>query len=62
MPPTNEPIRLDASELYTPQVDAYLEEQAVLRRPIPEAEPQPLLLRIFYASYFYLRVYPGSSS
>ena len=33
----DEPLRLNESDLYSPRVDAYLEEQAVLQRAIPEA-------------------------
>src|SRR5438445_8494100 len=50
----DEPLRLNESDLYSPRVDAYLEEQAVLQRAIPEAEPRPLLVRILFSSYFYL--------
>jgi hypothetical protein len=50
----NTPIRLDSSELYSPKVEAYLEEQAVLRRAVPEEDRRPLLIRILYANYFYL--------
>lgn len=55
----NDPIRLDREDLYAPKVEAYLEEQAVLNRPVPEVEPRPLLARIFLSSYFYLSVASG---
>jgi hypothetical protein len=50
----NEPLRLDENDLFGPRVDAYLEEQQMLRRDIPEVPPPPLLIRIIYSSYFYL--------
>jgi Inner membrane component of T3SS, cytoplasmic domain len=56
----NEPLRLDENELYSPKVEAYLEEQAMLRRPIPEAETQSLLTRILFSSYFYLGLASGA--
>lgn len=51
---TNNPIRLDENDLFSPKVEAFLEEQAALRRAVPEAVQQPLVLRILYSSYFYL--------
>src|SRR5271154_4639667 len=50
----NDAIRLDPNELYSPQVEAYLEEQAILRRAVPEEERRPLLIRILYANCFSL--------
>jgi hypothetical protein len=55
MSPQN-PIRLTSDDLFSPKVEGYLEEQAVLRRAVPEAPPQPLVLRILYSSVFYLSV------
>jgi hypothetical protein len=54
MPASNEPIRLDRSDLFSPKVEAYLEEQELLRRNMPEIPPSSLLSRIFFSSYFYL--------
>jgi hypothetical protein len=54
-----DPIRLDQGDLYSPRVEAYLEEQEVLRRPVPETPPAPLLVRIFYSGYFYLSLASG---
>lgn len=56
MSPSNQPLRLDSEDLYSPRVEEYLEERAALRNAMPEVEPQPLLIRIFYSSYFYLSV------
>ncbi len=52
----NEPLRLDQDALYSPKVEAYLEEQAVLRRAVPEEEPRPWVVRLLYSSYFYLSI------
>jgi len=56
---SREPLRLSASDLYSPRVDAFLEEQATLNRPLPDVEPRPLLVRVFYSSYFYLSLASG---
>ena len=44
MPPSSphEPLRLSADDLYSPRVEAFLDEQAVLNRAMPEVEPQQL--------------------
>src|ERR1700693_2875748 len=55
----NEPMRLDADDLYSPRVEAYLEEQSLQRRPIPEAAPRSWLVRLLFANYFYLSVASG---
>lgn len=51
-----EPLKLTAQDLYTPRVESYLEEQAVLTRTAPETPPQPLIIRIIYSSCFYLSI------
>lgn len=51
---TNEPMRLTKDELFSPQVEGYLEEQAMLKRAMPTAEVRPLVVRVIYSSYFYL--------
>jgi hypothetical protein len=56
---SQEPLRLSRNDLYSPRVDAFVEEQAVLNRALPETEPQPFLVRIFYSSYFYLSLASG---
>ena len=45
----NQPLRLNQDDLFSPRVDAYLEEHEALRRAVPEVEPQPLLIRIHRA-------------
>jgi hypothetical protein len=59
---SNQPLRLDQDDLFSPRVDAYLEEQQVLRRDIPEAPPTPLVLRILYSSCFYLSIAGGAGA
>ncbi len=55
----SKPIRLDNDELYTPEVDDYLERQSLQRRDVPEVAPRPWFTRIFYSSYFYLSLASG---
>jgi hypothetical protein len=54
-----EHLRLTSDDLFTPQVEAYLDEQRVLRRDVPEVAPRPFLVRIFYSSVFYLSLACG---
>jgi hypothetical protein len=54
-----EPLRLTSHDLFTPQVEAYLDEQRVLRRDVPQVAPRPLLVRIVLSSYFYLSLASG---
>jgi hypothetical protein len=58
-PRPNEPLRLTAADLFSPRVDAFLDEQAMLNRSMPEVEPQPWILRALYSSYFYLSLASG---
>ena len=48
------PIRLESSEFFAPNVDAYLEERVALGRALPEFERPPFLVRLIYSPYFYL--------
>jgi hypothetical protein len=61
MPPSSprEPLRLSADDLYSPRVEAFLDEQATMSRPLPEAQPLPWILRVLYSSYFYLSLASG---
>lgn len=52
--PESEPINLSMQDLYTPRVESFLEEQEALGRHVPDAPPQPLIIRILYSSCFYL--------
>jgi hypothetical protein len=56
---SREPIRLTADDLCSPKVEAFLNEQAMLNRVLPEAKPQPFLVRLFYSSYLYLSLASG---
>jgi hypothetical protein len=53
------PIRIDATELYSPQVNEFVEMQRALRRDTGPIDPQPLLIRIIYSSWFYLSIASG---
>ena len=55
----DQPLRLDQEDLYSPRVEAYLEERDALRRGVPDIPPTPLVLRILYSSCFYLSVAGG---
>ena len=61
MPPPSphEPLQLSAEDLYSPRVDAFLDEQAMMNRAMPEVQPQPWILRVLYSSYFYLSLASG---
>ncbi len=61
MPPPSphEPLRLSADDLFAPSVDAFLDEQAMASRAMPEVEPQPWILQFLYSSYFYLSLAGG---
>jgi FHA domain-containing protein len=54
-----EPMRLSESDLFAPQVDAYLEAQKIQRRDIAETEERSWYEKIFYSSYFYLSLAGG---
>ena len=41
-----EPLRLTTDDLFSPRVDAFLDEQAMRDRTLPEAEPQPWIVRL----------------
>lgn len=49
-------LQLSHDELFSPQVDQFLEERESLRREIPEAPKQPFLVRLIYSAWFYLAV------
>ncbi len=50
------PLQLGNDELFSPKVDEFLQERDALRREVPEAPPQPFLIRLIYSSWFYLAV------
>lgn len=53
------PLRLTEDDLFSHRVEAYLEEQEMLARAVPEVDPQPFIIRMFYSSYFYLSIASG---
>ena len=55
----NEPMRVDQRDLYSPQVENYLQMQQALRRSVGDLAPQPLVIRVIYSSWFYLAVASG---
>jgi FHA domain len=54
-----EPLRLDNEDLFSPRVDAYLEERDALARGMTDIPRPALVLRVIYASWFYLAVAGG---
>src|SRR5271157_4467932 len=53
------PIRIDTSDLFSPQVNEFVEMQQALRRDTGPIDPQPLVIRIIYSSWFYLSIASG---
>lgn len=52
-------LRIDTKDLFSPQVESYIETQEFLRRDVGELEPQSLFARVFFSSWFYLSVCCG---
>jgi hypothetical protein len=52
-------IRLDHADLYSPQVEGYLELQRALHRDVGDFAPRPLVIRVIYSSWFYLAIASG---
>lgn len=50
------PIRINAGDLHTSDVDSYVEMQNYLRRDVGPVSDQPWLIRVIYANWFYLAV------
>ena len=50
------PIRIDTGDLYSPQVNEFVEMHQALRRDTGPIDPQPLVVRIIYSSWFYLSI------
>ncbi len=59
MPGPNEAIRLNRDDLYSPQVENYLQMHEALRRDVGPLAPQPLVIRVIYSSWFYLAIASG---
>jgi FHA domain len=56
MPSSSQPLRLEQSDLFSPQVEDYLRERDALRHGVVDVSPQPLLIRVIYSTYFYLSI------
>ena len=61
MQPSNELIKpvvsnlaLSNEDLYSPRVEAFIEEQSVIARATPEAPPRAWYAKVLYSSCFYL--------
>jgi hypothetical protein len=54
-----EPIRIDRRDLYSPEVEDYLQVQESLRRDLGDVAPRPLIVRILFSSWFYLAISSG---
>ncbi len=52
----NQPLRLTYADLNSPQVQQYLDVQASMRRDVGDLAAEPLLIRVIYASWFYLAI------
>ena len=53
------PIRIETGDLYSPQVNEFVEMQQALRRETGPINPQPLIIRVIYSSWFYLSIASG---
>ena len=54
--PQDAPLKIDSRDLFSPQVEEYLEVQTVLGRDVGDVVPQPLFVRVIYSSWFYLLI------
>lgn len=59
MSQSHNPIRLDNSDLHSPSVESYLEIRRAMRQGQEEPDPQPLVIRMIYSSWFYLAIASG---
>ena len=59
---SNETIRIDQSDLQSSAVEDYLAVQQSLRRDMGEVPTQPLIVRVIYASWFYLAIASGAGA
>ena len=58
----SDPIRIDPKDLFSPEVESYIETQDFLRRDVGELAPQSLIARIVYSSWFYLSICCGAGA
>lgn len=54
-----DPIRINSKDLFSPDVESYLETQEYLRRDIGDLEQQSWFARIIFSSWFYLAICSG---
>ncbi len=59
MSASNEPLRLSHADLHSPDIQAYLDMHESMRRNLGDLPVQPLLIRVIYASWFYLAMASG---
>lgn len=57
-----EPLHIDSKDLFSPDVEAYLETQNYLQRDAEELAPRSLFARIVYSSWFYLSICCGAGA
>lgn len=57
--PQDAPLRIDAEELFSEQVEEYLAVQTALSQDAGELSPQPLWKRVLFSSWFYLAICAG---
>lgn len=55
----SDPIRISSKDLFSEDVESYLQTQEYLRRDVGELEPQSWFARIVYSSWFYLALCCG---
>ncbi len=55
----NDRIQLDHGDLNSESVESYLEIRRAMRQSLAEQEPQPLVIRVIYSSWFYLAIASG---
>ncbi len=52
----NDPIRLDYGDLHSQSVESYLDVRRAMRQSLGDQEPQPMVIRVIYSSWFYLAI------
>lgn len=59
MNPVSDAIRINTTDLHTPDVNEYVATQNYLKRDVGAINDQPWLIRVIYANWFYLAVCSG---
>lgn len=52
-------LRIDSKDLFSPEVESYIETQDFLKRDPGDLAPQSFFVRVFYSSWFYLSICCG---